>query len=850
MPGLNLTRLEAEERSSLVQVDSYDIHLDLTTGDERFRSITTVRFAAKDGASTFIDAITADLIGVRLNDVDLDVAEVSDGIRIQLPELREQNELTVVADFAYVNTGQGLHRFVDPADGQTYLYSQFEVPDSRRVFAVFEQPDLKGTFRFTVTAPADWTVVSNEPTPEPAPAHDGAHTFAFAPTPRLSSYVTAIIAGPYASVHDEYRAEDGRVVPLGIYVRESLLEHLDADYLFDVTKKGFAFYEEKFAYPYPFTKYDQIFAPEYNEGAMENAGAVTITETYVFRSKVTGAIAERRVVTVLHELAHMWFGDLVTMKWWDDLWLNESFAEWASTVATVETSEWTEGWTTFLSMEKGSAYTQDQLPSTHPIVADIRDIEDVEVNFDHITYGKGGSALKQLAAFVGLEDFFAGLSNYFHKYAFGNTVLADLLAELEATSGRDLSAWSKVWLETASLNILTPELGTDADGTITAFRIAQTSLPGFPTLRPHRLVVGFYDTDAEGRLVRTFRHEMDVAAEASTDVPELVGRKRPELVLVNDEDLTYAKIRFDPESLQTAQTKLSAIPDSLVRGLIWDSMWDATRDAELAPSAYVQLVLDHVAIEDQATSLRLILAHLAVASRTYVAPNRRRATIEKVGDALWELVQGAPAGSDRQFQFALAFAAIASTPAHAATLAALRDGRTTLEGLEIDTDLAWNLLDGLVLTGRAGEAEIRAALEADNTANGQQSAARARATIPTPDAKRAAFDLVVDGDRVTNAVARYTGLGYTHVTDPTSLEALVAPYFEMLEGVWTNRAFKVARYIINGFYPWPLASHALVEASREWLADHPAYPALRRLIIEDLAEVERATAAQHRDLEG
>ncbi len=850
MPGLNLTRLEAEERSSLVQVESYDIHLDLTTGDERFRSITTVRFTAADGASTFIDAITAELLGVRLNGEELDPAAVSDGIRIQLPSLQAQNELVVTADFAYVNTGQGLHRFVDPADGETYLYSQFEVPDSRRVFAVFEQPDLKATFRFTITAPEAWTVVSNEPTPEPTPAHAGARTFAFDPTPRLSSYVTAVIAGPYRSVHDEYRAADGRAVPLGIYVRASLLDHLDADYLFDVTKKGFAYYEEKFAYPYPFTKYDQIFAPEYNEGAMENAGAVTITETYVFRSKVTGAIAERRVVTVLHELAHMWFGDLVTMKWWDDLWLNESFAEWASTIATVETSEWTEGWTTFLSMEKGQAYVQDQLPSTHPIVADIRDIEDVEVNFDHITYGKGGSALKQLVAFVGLDDFFAGLSNYFRKYAYGNTVLADLLAELEATSGRDLSEWSKVWLETASLNVLTPQVETDADGVITSFRIAQTSLPGFPTLRPHRLVVGFYDTDASGRLVRSSRHELDVAAQPSTEVPELVGLRRPELVLVNDEDLTYAKIRFDPESLRTAQSKLSAIPDSLVRGLIWDSVWDATRDAEVAPSAYVQLVLDHVAIEDQATSLRLILAHLAVASRTYVAPNRRAATIEKVGDALWELARTAPAGSDRQFQFTLAFAGIASTAAHAETLRALRDGTLALDGLAIDTDLAWSLLDGLILTGAAGESEIAAAAAADNTANGAQAAARARATIPTAEAKRRAFDLVVDGDRVTNAIARYTGIGYLHVNDPGPIEAMVAPYFEMLEGVWTHRAFKVARFIINGFYPWPLASRALVEASEEWLSGHPDFPALRRLVIEDLAEVQRAVAAQHRDLEG
>lgn len=847
MPGLNLTRLEAEERSSLVQVESYDIHLDLTTGPERFRSITAVRFSAKDGASTFIDAITADLLGVRLNGVELDPAEVSDGIRIQLADLQEQNELVVTADFAYVNTGQGLHRFVDPADGEVYLYSQFEVPDSRRVFAVFEQPDLKATFRFTITAPEAWTVVSNEPTPEPTPAHEGARTFAFEPTPRLSSYVTAVVAGPYKSVHSEVTSSSGRVIPLGLYVRASLFPYLDADYLFDITRKGFGFYEEKFDYPYPFSKYDQIFAPEYNEGAMENAGAVTITETYVFRSKVTGALAERRVITILHELAHMWFGDLVTMRWWNDLWLNESFAEWASHVATVEVSEWTEAWTTFLTLEKGVAYQQDQWPTTHPVVATINDIEDVEVNFDHITYGKGAAALKQLAAWVGIDDFFRGLSAYFRKHEYGNTVLADLLHELEAASGRDLGEWSKVWLETPSVNTLTPEVETDGSGVITAFRIAQTSLEGHPTLRPHRLVVGFYDTDADGRLVRTSRHELDVAAAASTDLPELVGLARPELILVNDEDLTYAKVRFDPASLEVATTRLSSIPDTLPRGLIWDSVWDATRDGESSPSDFVQLVLDHVAVEDQSRSLSQVVGHLVVAARSYVSPNRRSTTIERVADALWELAQGAPAGSDRQFQFVSAFAGVASTPAHAATIAALRDGGIQLPGLEIDTDLRWTLLDGLVLTGRAGEDEIAAALAEDDTANGRQSAARARATIPTADAKRRAFDLVVDGDRVTNALARYTGLGYLHVTDPEPLEALVAPYFEMLEGVWTHRAFKVARFIINGFFPWPLASHALVEAGQEWLSDHRDYPALRRLIIESVAEVQRAVAAQARD---
>ncbi len=491
MPGENLTRVEAQERSSLVSTKSYEIELDLTTGDEVFRSTSTVTFSATAGASTFIDAITRTVHSVTLNGVELDAAAVADGTRIQLDGLAEQNVLTVVADHEYTNTGEGLHRFVDPVDGEVYLYSQFEVPDSRRVFAVFEQPDLKATFQFTVRAPGHWVVVSNSPSPEPVA--DGESTvFTFAPTPRISSYITAIVAGPYQSVHSELTSADGRTIPLGVYARASLFPYMDADYVFEKTRQGFTYFEEKFGVAYPFEKYDQLFVPEFNAGAMENAGAVTFTETYVFRSKVTDAIKERRVVTILHELAHMWFGDLVTMKWWNDLWLNESFAEWASTIATAEATEWTEAWTTFQAMEKSWAYRQDQLPSTHPVVATINDLEDVQVNFDGITYAKGGSVLKQLVAWVGQEAFFAGVSAYFRKHAWGNTELRDLLVELEAASGRELTEWSQKWLETAGVNTLRPEIETDADGVITSLRRAAERARGLPDDPPaphgHRLL--------------------------------------------------------------------------------------------------------------------------------------------------------------------------------------------------------------------------------------------------------------------------------------------------------------------------------------------------------------------------
>lgn len=863
MPGENLTRAEASERAAIVDVRSYDVALDLTTGATTFASTTVVRFTATEGASTFVDLVAPSVREVVLNGRSLDPAEVFADSRIALDGLAAENELRVVADCGYTNTGEGLHRFVDPVDGEVYLYTQFEVPDSRRVFAVFEQPDLKATFAFTVTAPAVWQVVSNQPTPEPEalgtvgdPTGTGAGDvevarWVFEPTPRISSYITALVAGPYVVERSELTSSDGRTIPLGVFARASLAEHLDADYVFEKTREGFAFFEEAFEHPYPFDKYDQLFVPEYNMGAMENAGCVTFTETYVFRSKVTDAVKERRVVTILHELAHMWFGDLVTMKWWNDLWLNESFAEYASTLATAEATEWTEAWTTFTAMEKSWAYRQDQLPSTHPIVATINDLEDVFVNFDGITYAKGASVLKQLVAWVGQEQFLAGVAAYFRKHAWGNTELRDLLVELETTSGRDLTDWSAKWLETAGVNTLRPEIELDAHGRIVSFAVLQSAAPEHPTLRPHRLGIGFYDLDRgpDGgeTLTRVHRVEVDVDG-ARTEVPELRGVDRPQLVLLNDDDLAYAKIRLDPASLAVATEHLADLVDPLARSLVWGSAWDATRDGEAPASDYVRLVLGNIARETESTTIRTTLNQLALAAKTYVAPERRADTLVEVGDTLWSLAQEADPGSDLQFQLVKFFAHLASTPAHGEALRGLLDGSAGLDGLEIDTDLRWEILEGLVLLDLADDAEIEETLTADSTATGQQSAARARATVPTADAKRAAFDRLVATDGAPNAIVRATTQGFQHVNDPESLAPLVGAYFDALLPLWDERSYHIAEALVTGLYPAPLATAALRDATREWLdANAEAAPALRRLVVENLAGVERALAAQAAD---
>ncbi|MGW2647652.1 aminopeptidase N [Streptomyces sp. NPDC001393] len=853
MPGTNLTREEAQQRAELLTVDSYEIDLDLSGAQEggTYRSVTTVRFdAAHTGAESFIDLVAPTVHEVTLNGDALDPAEVFKDSRIALPGLLEgRNVLRVVADCAYTNTGEGLHRFVDPVDEQAYLYTQFEVPDARRVFASFEQPDLKATFQFTVRAPEGWTVVSNSPTPEPQD-----NVWAFEPTPRISSYVTALIVGPYHSVHSVYE-KDGQSVPLGIYCRPSLAEFLDSDAIFEVTRQGFDWFQEKFDHAYPFAKYDQLFVPEFNAGAMENAGAVTIRDQYVFRSKVTDAAYEVRAETILHELAHMWFGDLVTMEWWNDLWLNESFATYTSIAcqAAAPGSRWPHSWTTFANSMKTWAYRQDQLPSTHPIMADIRDLDDVLVNFDGITYAKGASVLKQLVAYVGEDEFFKGVQAYFKRHAYGNTRLSDLLGALEETSGRDLKTWSRKWLETAGINILRPEIATDADGVITSFAVRQEApaLPagakGEPVLRPHRIAIGLYDLDAgSGKLVRTERVELDVDGEL-TAVPQLTGKRRPAVVLLNDDDLSYAKVRLDEESLKTVTEHLGDFEQSLPRALCWASAWDMTRDAELATRDYLSLVLSGIAKESDIGVVQSLQRQVKLALDLYADPAARESLLTRWTDATLAHLRAAEPGSDHQLAWARAFAATARTPEQLDLLEGLLEGTQTVEGLAVDTELRWAFVERLAAVGRYDEVEIAAEYERDRTAAGERHAATARAARPTEEAKAEAWASVVDSDKLPNAVQEAVIGGFVQTDQRELLAPYADRYFEVVKDVWDSRSHEIAQQIAVGLYPAVQVSEATLAKTDTWLAAAEPNAALRRLVSESRSGIERALKAQAAD---
>ncbi|MBM9508366.1 aminopeptidase N [Actinacidiphila acididurans] len=853
MAGTNLTREEAQERARLLTVDSYAVELDLSGAQDggTFSSRTTVRFdAAQEGAATFIDLVAPTVHEVVLNGTALDPAEVFADSRIALPGLAAgANELLVVADCAYTNTGEGLHRFVDPVDKQTYLYTQFEVPDARRVFASFEQPDLKAAFTFTVTAPAGWTVISNSPTPEPT--EDG--VWKFAPTPRISTYITALIAGPYTSVHSSWEDGSGRSVPLGIYCRPSLAEYLDAEAIFAVTRQGFDWFEEKFDFPYPFAKYDQLFVPEFNAGAMENAGAVTIRDQYVFRSKVTNAAYEVRAETILHELAHMWFGDLVTMEWWNDLWLNESFATYTSIACQAHApgSAWPHAWTTFANSMKTWAYRQDQLPSTHPIMAEIKDLDDVLVNFDGITYAKGASVLKQLVAYVGMDQFFAGVQAYFKAHAWGNTRLSDLLGALEEKSGRDLKTWSKAWLETAGINVLRPEIAVGADGVITSFSVRQEApdLPagakGEAVLRPHRIAIGAYDL-REGKLVRTNRIELDVDGEV-TEVPQLAGARRPDVILLNDDDLSYAKVRLDEQSLAVVRDHLGDFTESLPRALVWAAAWDMTRDGELAARDYLELVLHGVAKETDIGVVQSLHRQVKLALDLYTDPAWRESGLTRWTEATLEHFLAATPGSDHQLAWGRAFATTARTSEQLDILAGLLDGTVSYEGLAVDTDLRWSLLTRLAATGRAGEDEIAAELTRDPTSAGEQHAAAARAARPTAENKADVWASVVDDDKLPNAVQEAVIGGFVQSDQRELLAPYTQRYFAEVKRVWETRSHEMAQQIVVGLYPALQVSQATLDATDAWLDRAEPVPALRRLVVESRAGVERALRAQKVD---
>jgi aminopeptidase N len=866
----NLTRAETRARAELVRTHRYLIAIDLSgrgveDPEKLFRSDTTITFDATADGDLHVDLIADHIEAASLDGVDLDPSSFADS-RLPLHVSPGPHTVRVLAHCRYSRTGEGLHRFVDPADKATYLYTQFEPANARRMFAGFEQPDLKAEFAISAIAPQDWTVVSNGALLSVEPIGDGNARFEFAATKPISTYLTALVAGDYHRVDRTLQTPSGEV-PAALYCRRSLAEHLDADRIWDVTEAGFGVFERHFAQPYPFGKYDQVFVPEYNGGAMENVGCVTLRDEYVFRSRATPASYQVRDDTILHELSHMWFGDLVTMRWWDDLWLKESFATWASNFALSQIADDPDSaWASFTNGFKTWAYRQDQLPSTHPIAADMVDLEAVEQNFDGITYSKGASVLVQLVAFVGQDEFLAGCRQYFERHAYGNTALADLLAALHTASGRDLSGWSAQWLETTGVNTLQPEIELAADGTISSFAVRQSATADHPTLRDHRIAIGLYNTDPgvgsvgsdsgdgsvgerDRTLTRVGRIETDVTGER-TEVPELVGLTQPELLLVNDDDLTYAKVRLDPGSLQTVVGRLASLESALARAVCWSATWDMCRDGELAAADYVELVLSTVAVESDPVAVRTVLGQAASAARHYTAPDRRAEVLLRWQDGVTALMDAAEPGSDLQLALVKAFPNAAEDPRGADRLAGWLDGVGVPTGVEIDLELRWSAVLNLARLGRLDEAAIDAEADRDNTVTGAEQAAAAKAARPTAEAKAEAWRLAAEADDVPNGTQRAITLAFWQ----RGQHDVLAPYVEKYltaageisrgEGDWSTKGYALRENLLRYLFPVPEQLAPFIERLDTWLAETELVDSVRRPLVEGRDNAARALRCQ------
>ncbi|MBG6184448.1 aminopeptidase N [Arthrobacter sp. CAN_A214] len=862
MDNENLTRDEAAARSQLLRIDAYDVALDLRNAEDPqetgFRSRCAVTFTCTaPGSSTFLDFISKSVESVTLNGMELDLGSAVTGARIRLDGLSERNTVIVDGTALYSRSGEGMHRFVDPADNSTYLYTQYEPADARRVFANFEQPDLKAAFTFSVQAPSSWTVASNAVVDRREDGGQDAGTWRFAPTQRISTYITSVLAGPYHRVSGSWQPMNAAApgIELGLYCRKSLTASFDSEEILDVTRRGLTFFSDLFDYPYPFGKYDQAFVPEYNLGAMENPGLVTFTEGYVFRSAATAAQYEARANTILHEMAHMWFGDLVTMVWWDDLWLKESFADYMGALAVAEATRWDTSWVSFANKRKAWAYVQDQLPTTHPIVADIPDLEAAKQNFDGITYAKGAAVLKQLVAFSGFEAFIAASRSYFRRHAYGNTTLTDLLDALADATGEDLSTWARQWLQTSGVPTLGAEITLDDAGAYASVTVRQEAtdpVTGKEQPRPHTVRLGLYSYDAAGDLVRTASEQVTVSGDR-TGVPGLIGVRQADLLIPNDDDLTYAKLRFDERSQATLLTAVDRVRDPLARATCLAALWSTTRNADLSPEEYLTAV-EHAAPRETGVGvLQVILANAGTAVERFSPPAARPALRRRYGTLLKKGLMASGQGSDLQLAWARALAGAARTAGEpTGLLRALLDGDAVVPGLEIDAELRWMFLQALAAHGLTTSGELEAELAADNTASGKVGYTLASAAFPDPAIKRAAWQEAVHGDQLSNDLLSATIEGFTlggiELTRPFD-----ARYFDAIGEVWQRRGIEMASRVVRGLYPGHSDSdggpdpstHPAVQATDRWLAGNSGAPrALRRIVIEERDHLLRALRAQ------
>ncbi|MFJ9597656.1 aminopeptidase N [Streptomyces virginiae] len=830
-PMSALTRNEAQLRAQLLDVHDYTVGLDLTTGDDTFDSTTTIRFTARSAGDTFVELKPEELRSATLDGHPLDPATLDDN-RLPLALTPGDHELRVDARMRYSRTGEGLHRFTDPADGETYVYSQMFLDDVQRVLAAFDQPDLKAVFRFTVTVPAHWTVLANGVTTRLADRDtDGAGIWQSAPTPVISTYLAAVAAGPWHSVTTEHAG-----LPFGIHCRQSLAPHMDADAdeILSITKACFDRYQVKFTEPYPFDSYDQAFVPEFNAGAMENPGLVTFRDEFIYRSAVTDTERQSRAMVIAHEMAHMWFGDLVTLAWFDDIWLNESFAEYMGYQTLTEATRFTDTWTDFGVTRKPWGYDADQRPSTHPVAPeDVPDTASALLNFDGISYAKGASALRQLVAWLGEKDFLAGINTHFARHKFANASLADFIDSLAAHTERDVRGWADAWLRTTGIDTLTPRIEDAPEGTA-----GWTLTVDRDGSRPHHIAVGVYDRDPADGSILELRELFDL------DVPsdEVVSTSgtRPALLLLNDADLTYAKIRLDETSLETVLRGLSGIPEALTRAVVWNCLRDMVRDGELAPQDYLATAEAHLPAEHDLAIVQGVLAfaRTEIAVR-YLAPEERTAALTTLTTIARDLLRRTEDGSEPGMRLTAVRTLVGSATQPDAIAAWLADD-TVPGGPALDPELRWRILGRLAVLGAVGESDIDAALAADPSATGEEGAARCRAALPTPEAKAAAWDRLFNDDSLSNYLFSATAQGFWQPEQSDLTAEYVTRYYPDAVALGARRGPAIGEAAGRYAFPAYAVDEANLKAGQACLADPDIIPLLRRKLVDQLDDLARA----------
>lgn len=827
-----LTQGEAEGRSTRVSNVSYELSLDLHPGAQRYRGQVTIRFDHSGTGDLFLDYRGATIRTLEVNGQRIGSPRWN-GYRLWLPgsTLGSRNVVRVDYENDYDHEGDGFHQFFDPEDGQEYLYTNFEPYESHRLFPQFDQPDIKATYRLTVVAPEGWELIHNTAPESVSPADEGRRRWIFQPTKRFSTYLFALIAGPYHVVRDRHGEVD-----LGLFCRKSLARYLDAAEIFEVSKQGLDFYSEFFAVPYPFGKYDQVFVPEFNSGAMENVAAVTHNEFMVFRDPPTINQRRARAKVILHEMAHMWFGNLVTMRWWNDLWLNESFATYMSYLCMEQATNFDSGWLDFASSIKNWAYRQDQLVTTHPIAGQVEDTDQTFLNFDGITYGKGASVLKQLVAAVGLEGFREGMREYFRRHAYGNATLADFLAAIEHGAGVSLGEWAHLWLETSSLNTIAAHWEVDGDR-IAGLALEQTAPPEHPYLRPHRLDVGLAREEETGLRITVLPATI---TGQRADITEAAGLPRPDFVFPNYGDHGYCKVAIDEASLRYILAHIDRVTDTLLRLQLWSSLWNMVRDQQLSSLRYLELVRAKAPAEHHPELVESVTANALAALGRYVPEHLIEAEAHRFFEAARRALESAPPG-DLQKIWARALIGAAATTVDVGELGRLADGEVVIPGLEIDQEMRWAIATKHRAYGLDGSAE-RIASEAarDPSDRGVRARLRAETSTPDPAVKERAWDKFLGegyGSLHLTAAAM-SGFNWRH--QGSMLVPYVEKFFDVVPRVFAERDKEFATEFFRNLAPSYRVEPAVVERAKSLLAGSDGAVLLVRTLREFIDDMERA----------